>query len=100
MEASLNLPTSYGSYIGLSLKEPINTSGTELYGFEFNTQTPVLYKSKDRLEGIRSSCKYQNYSWILHSIYLMIRILLLSAIHRFESLVQIGDDIINMFDAN
>ena len=62
MEASLNLPTGYGSYVGLSLNEPINTCGAELHGVELNTQTPVLYKSKDRLEGIRCSCKYRNYT--------------------------------------
>jgi TonB-dependent receptor len=43
MEESLNLPTGYGSYIGLSLNEPVNTSGTELYGVEFDVQANLKF---------------------------------------------------------
>jgi len=43
MEESLNLPTGYGSYVGLSLNEPINTSGTELYGLEFDLQANLRF---------------------------------------------------------
>ena len=43
MEQSLNLPTGDGSYIGLSLNEPVNTSGTELYGVEFDVQANLKF---------------------------------------------------------
>ena len=43
MEASLNLPTGYGSYNSLLLNEPINTSGTEVYGVEFDVQANLKF---------------------------------------------------------
>ena len=43
MEESLNLPTGYGSYVGLTLNEPINTSGTEVYGVEFDLQANLKF---------------------------------------------------------
>jgi TonB-dependent receptor len=43
MEESLKLPTGHGSYVGLSLDEPINTSGTELYGVELDLQTNLKF---------------------------------------------------------
>jgi outer membrane receptor protein involved in Fe transport len=43
MEESLNLPTGYGAYVGLTLNEPINTSGTEVYGVEFDLQTNLKF---------------------------------------------------------
>ncbi len=43
MEETLNLPTGYGSYVGLTLNEPINTSGTEVYGVEFDLQANLKF---------------------------------------------------------
>jgi TonB-dependent receptor len=43
MEASLNLPEGYGSYVGLALTEPINTSGTEIFGIEFDLQANMKF---------------------------------------------------------
>jgi len=43
MEASLNLPAGYGSYVGLVLNEPVNTQGTELYGVEFDLQANLKF---------------------------------------------------------
>jgi len=43
MEATQDLPTGYGSYVGLSLDEPINTDGTELYGIEFDLQANLKF---------------------------------------------------------
>lgn len=43
MAESLNLPTGYGSYVGFTLNEPINTSGTEVYGVELDLQTNLKF---------------------------------------------------------
>jgi outer membrane receptor protein involved in Fe transport len=43
MEAGLDLPQGYGSYVGLRLNEPINTSGTEVYGVEIDLQANLKF---------------------------------------------------------
>jgi TonB-dependent receptor len=43
MQDSLNLPVGYGSYVGLDLNEPINTSGTEVYGAEVDLQANLKF---------------------------------------------------------
>jgi outer membrane receptor protein involved in Fe transport len=42
MERSLNLPTGY-SYRDLFLNEPVNSSGTEVYGVEFDLQANLKF---------------------------------------------------------
>ena len=42
MAESLDLPAGY-SYIGFTLNEPINTSGTEVYGVEFDLQANLKF---------------------------------------------------------
>jgi TonB-dependent receptor len=61
MEESLNLPTGYGgSYVGLVLNEPINTSGTEVYGVEFDLQANLKF-----LPGFLANFVLRgNYTWI------------------------------------
>jgi len=43
METSLNLPKGYGSYVGLVMNEPVNTSGTEIKGLEFDLQANLKF---------------------------------------------------------
>ena len=43
MQSTLNLPKGFGSYVGLRLNEPINTSGTEVYGAEFDLQANLNF---------------------------------------------------------
>ena len=43
MEQTLGLPAGHGSYVGLSLDEPINTDGTKLYGLEFDLQANLKF---------------------------------------------------------
>ncbi len=60
MEESLNLPTGYGSYVGLVLNEPINTSGTEVYGVELDLQANLKF-----LPGFLANFVLRgNFTWI------------------------------------
>jgi TonB-dependent receptor len=60
MEESLNLPTGYGSYVGLVLNEPINTSGTEVYGVELDVQANLKF-----LPGFLANFVLRgNFTWI------------------------------------
>jgi TonB-dependent receptor len=57
---SVGLPAGYGSYVGLRLDEPINTSGTEVYGVEVDLQANLKF-----LPGFLGNFVLRgNYTWI------------------------------------